>query len=345
MITGELVKEKSEKEYRLVDLLSASDLRLFNTDRKKFWKEKVLGEKREEEYNKSILLGSVAHCLLLDPHKFDEKYIMSTCETPPTGMVLTFTESLYRQTIGAMDEEGRIGMDFKEMLDVAYAESGFKITLEAAVKKFNETGKEYYEQLVKAKAQGLEIVCMNDINIANRIVEIIRGDKFVGGYFNNVDFCELQVEGFEVDGVKMKAMMDKLLVSHEHEVIRLVDLKIVFDNQNFMREYYLKKQAYIQGYIYYQALKSGKLELGFDYSKYLIMAPTFLAADSGCFYAPVSYEMTHVDLRKAYEGFEYNGRAYRGVKETLEELNWSMETGIWNMSKKAYDNRGILNLE
>jgi len=239
MIEGEKKNNgRTEKEYRALEMLSASDLRQFNTDRKKFYKEKVLGEKREEEYNKAMLIGSLVHCLLLDPHEFDNRYLMSTCDAPPTGMVLTFTESLYRQTMSNMDEDGNITLDFKKMIETAHLESGFKISIEAAVEKFNKTGKEYYEQIVRAKAKGLDIVCMDDINIANRIVEIIKADEFVGDYFADVEFCELQIEGFIVDGVEMKCMMDKLMISHGKKTIQLLDPKIVFDNQNFFREYY-----------------------------------------------------------------------------------------------------------
>jgi len=345
MIEGNKIGvELTEKDYRALPMLSSSDLRQFITDRKKFYKEKVLGEKREEEYNKSILIGSICHCLLLEPDNFDSKYLLSTCETPPTGMVLTFTESLYRQTIASMDEEGNVTADFGDMLQTAHAESGFKISLEAAVKKFNETGLDYYKQLVAAKSQGLEIVCLDDINIATKIVKIVKEDPFVGGYFTNTDYCELKAEGFLVEEVEMKMMADKIIVDREHETLQLVDPKIVFDNQNFYREYFLKKRADIQAYIYYEGLKSGKIDLGFDYSKYLVLPPIFIAVDSGCYYAPVQYKMTLKGLKNAYEGFVENGREYKGVKEIMEELNWAKETGNWKITKKIFDNKGIVDL-
>ncbi len=336
--------EISEKEYRAIPMLSASDLRQFITDRKKFYKEKVLGEKRLEEYNKSILIGNICHTLLLEPDEFDNKYLMSTCETPPTGMVLSFTESFYRNTVANMDDDGNITADVAELLNTAYAESGFKISFEAAIKKFNESGKDYYEQLVVAKSKGLEIVCLDDINIATKIVKMIKEDEFVGKYFTNTDYCELKADGFLIDGIEMKCMLDKVMVDREHETIQLIDPKIVFDNQNFYREYFLKKRADIQAYIYYMALKSGKVDLGFDYSKYVILPPIFIAVDSGCYYKPVQYRVSHEGLKNAYEGFAVNDREYKGVKEILQELNWAKETGNWTISKKIFDNQGIVDL-
>lgn len=345
MIEGNKIeKEKSEQEYRAIEMLSSSDLRLFNTDRKRFYKEKVLREPRVEEYSKSLLVGSIVHCLLLEPQEFDNKFLLSTCETPPGGMLLTFVESLYRHSVTTMNEEGVVEAEFGNLLQIAYEESGYKIKLEAVLEKFKKDGKEYYDQLMAAKMQGLEIVCLSDINIATKIVEMVKGDELVGHYFNNIDFCELKVEGFLVDGVEMKAMLDKLIVCSEKETIQLLDLKVVYDNQDFRYSYYLKRQAYIQAYIYQEAIKSGKLNLGFNYSGWTILSPVFLAVDSGCYYTPVRYDVGLKGLEMAYKGFVENGREYPGVKDTLSEILWCQETGNWKISKKAYENKGIVSL-
>lgn len=344
MIEGNKIGgEKTEKEYRAIPMLSASDLRQFTTDRKKFYKEKVLGEQREEEYNKSILIGSLVHCLLLEPDEFDNKYMLSTCENPPTANMLVFTESLYKHSVASI-EDGKVTKDFQELIDIAYVESGYKIAKETVLKNFKDKGETYFNQLMEAKLKGLEVVCLDDINIATKIVRMVKEDEFVGKYFTNTDYCELKAEGFLVDDVEMKCMLDKVIVDREHETLQIVDPKIVFDNQAFVREYFRKKRADIQGYIYYQGLKSGKIDLGFDYSRYVILPPIFIAVDSGCFYKPVQYRMTPDSLKKAYEGFMENEREYKGIKEILEELNWAKETGNWTITKKTFDNQGIVDL-
>src|SRR5688572_2698440 len=106
MIKGPVVK--TEKEYRKIGKLSASDLRLFSTDRRKFFRKVVLGEdiSDEEEYSKALLIGSLVHTLLLSPHLFDEKYLMSICSSPPTELMLAFTEALYKHTILNTTEDG-----------------------------------------------------------------------------------------------------------------------------------------------------------------------------------------------------------------------------------------------
>lgn len=219
-MTGEKKEKLSENQYRSIPLLSASDLRSFSIDRLKFYKEKILGEKREEEYNKAILLGNLGHCLILEPEKFDDKFFMSICSTPPTGMLLTFTEALYKHTVMSMNEDGEVTEDFGNLVDLAYEDSGFKITKEAVLKKFTEpnkksgeTAEQYYKQLREAKTKNLEVACVDDITIAEKAVNLVLHDEFTGPIFEEREGCEYcneqQIEGFTVEGLEMKAMLDK----------------------------------------------------------------------------------------------------------------------------------------
>jgi len=354
-MTGEKRETRAEIEYRKVPMLSASDLRSFSIDRLKFYKEKILGEKREEEYNKAILIGNLGHCLILEPEKFDDKFFLSICSTPPTGMLLAFTEALYKHTVMSMSEDGEVTEDFGNLVDLAYEDSGFKITKEAVLKKFTEpnkksgeTAEQYYKQLREAKTKNLEVACVDDITIAEKAVSLIMQDEFTGPIFEDrkgeESFNEQQIEGFKVGNLEMKAMLDKIKVNHHNKTIQIYDLKFVYDVINFKREYWLKKQAYIQGYIYWKAMISGILDLGFDYSDYEILPPIFIVAHSGCFYRPLQYRMTVEDLDKAERGFVENEREYKGVTEIINDISWCQENQIWNISKAAFEAGGIVNL-
>lgn len=344
MIEGK--KIITEETYRAIPSLSSSDLRLFSIDRKKFYKTKVLLEERDEEYSKALLIGSISHCLLLEPENFESKFFLSVCEKPPTGMLLTFTESLYKHTIACMDEEGVVTREFSELAQLAYEESGYKITLEAVLKKFAGEGERYYYQLREAKTRGLEVVCVDDLAIANKIVQIIKEDEFVGPIFSDEleGLNEVKVESFDLDGIEMKAMLDRIIIDRKNKTIQLYDLKVVFDNQNFYREYWLKKKAYIQAFVYWRALMAGTLDLGFNYADYEILPPIFIAADSGCHYQPLLYTMKVSDLDKAEYGFMESGRFYEGVSTILSEIKFCKENNIWNISKKAYENKGVVEL-
>ncbi len=351
-MTGDKITHKTEAEYRKVPMLSASDLRQFSTDRKAFFQEKILGEKREEDYNKAILIGNLVHCLLLEPQEFDNKFYMSICEKPPTGLLLAFTEALYKHTVLSLDENNVVTEDFDSLSDKAYVDSEFKISKEAVLKNFTTPNKKtgeipenYYKQLLEARLQGLEVACVDDITIAEKIVKQLREDEFVGGIFEDTEdtqsFNEQKIEGFEVDGIQMKGMLDRIVVNHKDKTLQIYDLKVVYDPINFMREYYLKKAAYIQGYIYRIGLLSGKLDLGFDYSDYKHLPPIFLCAHSGCFYKPIQYKMSMNSLLAANIGFDVAQRHYPGVGDIIQDILFAQEKGEWNISLKDYLTNGV----
>lgn len=345
-MTGEK-RKLTELEYRELDLLSSSDLRQFVKDRQQFYKEKILGEKKEEEYNRASLIGSLVHCILLEPQEFDNKYFMSICSSPPTGLMLSFVESLYKHSVESFNEKGEVTEDFEVLTEKAYNDSGFKITKAKVLENFSKENKKtgecpktYYDQLMLAKSKGLEVVCVDDINIAEKIVKQIQEDEFVGPIFAEDSDNEVKVEGFEVNGLKMKAMIDKIVVNHKARTIQIYDLKVVYDPLEFKKEYWLKKTGYIQGFIYWKALMSGKLDLGFEYDDYEILPPKYIVAHSGCFYNPLIYSMTIDDLDLAYYGFQENSFMYPGVKEITEDIKWALETNNWKISKKDWENLG-----
>ena len=321
-----IVKAKSEKEYRKLEALSSSDLRVFSSDRKKFFKTRVLGETVEEEYSRSMLIGHLVHCLLLEPEEFDKRYFTSICTAPPTGKMLDFVETLYKN---------RDIPKLSDNIRKSYDEVGFTWTLQTVVKKFTEgTGEDYYNQLLEARGKGLEVVCAADLSISEKIISIIKGDRNVGPIFNKSNHREVKIEKFYIDGFELKGMIDDIEVNHEDKEIKISDLKVVYDNQNFYREYYLKKNSYIQAYLYYEATKTWAINQGLK--DYLVHPPRFIAVDSGCFFAPVIYELEKEHLDKAYLGFKEGNKYYPGVKEILEEVSWAQENNIWNMTKKQY---------
>ena len=40
--------------------------------------------------------------------------------------------------------------------------------------------------------------------------------------------------------------------------------------------------------------------------------------------------------------FEYKGRNYPGVKETIEDLKWALNMNVWNISRKNYQSNGLV---
>ena len=108
---------KNEQDYRNTPVDSASSLKIFSLDRRKYYKifiEKV--KEDDEDTNKAMIIGSLVDCLLLSSSDFDFKFHMSACASTPTGLMEKFVEALYKYTRNATNEEGIVMREFKDIL-------------------------------------------------------------------------------------------------------------------------------------------------------------------------------------------------------------------------------------
>lgn len=348
MISG---KPMTNSEYRKMDRLSASDLRLFITDKKKFFKKHIekADEDEDEEYNRSFLIGDIVHCKLLEPDEFDNKFFMSICSEPPTGLMLKFTEALVKYTRIYTDEEGVVTVNFEEIAKEAYKEAGFKWTFPIVLEKFKGSNAEtYYQELRESRVNGKKVVTLSDINIADAVVNTLKTHEFTRSIVNEVSTEDVIILHetqllFEYGGFELKSMLDKIRIDKKAKTVQIYDYKVVWDNQRFYREYYLYRRADIQGFLYWRAAIQA-LKADFDLGDYEFLPPIFIVADSTNFYAPILFKMSMDDLHNSEFGWtdENNGRVYKGVNEILEELMWHNENGSWGETPKLREQNGIV---
>lgn len=334
MISG---NKRSEKEYRKLDILSASDLRTYATeDRRAFFKKCILRQKGDEEPSRSAKIGSIVHSLLLEPHEFEKKYFMSICMEPPTGKMKLFVDSLFKHTLANTDEDGVVQLEFEDLAQLAFTDSGYKRGgLEAVLANFQ--GKEpemYYRERRACEVSGKELICQEDRNIAEKIVETLRNHEYTSHIFKNSE-KEVQIEGFEIDGLPLKAMLDD--IEEDYSSITATDLKVTWTNENFFEEYFLKRRADIQAFVYNRAVNH-------IYPDKIINPFRFVVADSTNFCAPLVYTIGEYWEDKTYNGFTYNGRYYIGLKQIIEEIKWHTSTGNWTVSQEAFNNLGQIKI-
>lgn len=346
-ITG----KKTEASYRAIVMNSSSSLKDFSTDRKKYYRKYVLGEKTEDKDTQAATTGRVVETLLLEPDEFDNRFHMSSCAKPPTGLMLDFVTALNSHTQAATNEDGVITKDFEEIAKAAYADSGFKIKFDAVLAKFAGSDNEvYYNEMRIVSAKGLTVVTTDDVTNAEKVVEELKTNPATADIVNAVDsdrwqiFNQHQVEGYEVDGMKFKSMMDKIVVDHVRKTIQIYDLKCVWAVENFYEEYYLYRRAYIQAYLYHRALLNSEDAFPFDSKEYRVHYPQFIVCDSTNYYSPLVYILDGDDMEDAYNGFEHKGRKYPGVKELITDLKWAIDNDKWNISRKNYINDGKVKL-
>jgi hypothetical protein len=347
MITG---ASKTEATYRAVGLDSSSSLKEFSMDRKKYYRKYILGEDVEDKDTQAATTGRVVETLLLEPEEFDNRFYMSSCVEAPSALMLAFVNALYKHTKEATDDYGNITRTFEDISKDAYVDSGFKIKYEAVIGKFVGSDAEiYYNEMRTVKARGLTVVTAEDVTNAEKIVEELRNNPVTKDVVNLVSssrysvYNQLQVEGYEIDGMIFKSMMDKLVVDHEARTIQVYDLKCTWSVENFLEEYYLYRRAYIQAYLYFWAATYFR-EDDQELAGYQILPPKFIVCDSTKYYNPLIYTLDYNDLDSAYDGFTHKNREYKGVRTIIADLQWALENNVWNISRENSLNNGMVNI-
>lgn len=348
MIQGQ---KKTEASYRAVSLDSSSSLKEFSLDRRKYYKKYILNENVAEKDNQASNMGRIVETQLMEPEEFDNRFYLSSLATAPTGLMLEFVEALYKHTTEATDEFGNVTREFKDIVQDAYVDSGFKIKLEAVLAKFEGSDAEiYYKEIREIRSKGLTVVTTQDVSNADKIVAELRSNQFTSEIVNLIDSSrwsvknQFQIEGYEVDGVKLKSMLDKMIVDHDNRIIHIYDLKCTWSVENFLEEYYLYRRAYIQAYLYWRAVLSLTEDKTNELYGYNVVFPRFIVCDSTNYYAPLIYVVNQIDMADAYDGFEHKGRKYPGVKQIIDDLKWAKENDVWNISKENYVSKGLVGI-
>jgi len=346
MITGN--SKPSESQYRATALDSSSSLKDFAQNRKKYYRKWVLNEEIEDEETKAMVIGTVVETLLLEPEFFDNRFYMSACASAPTGLMLSFVEALYKYTKEATNEEGVVMRDFADISQDAYVASGFKIKYEAVIGKFAGSDAEiYFNEILKVRTNNLTVVTTLDVTNAEKIVEELKTNFVTKDIVNLVNserwiiHNQLQIEGYKIDDLMMKSMIDKCIIDTHNKVIRPYDLKTTWSVEGFFKEYFLYRKSYIQAFVYHKAIQYYR---DINYPGYSIQPLAFIVCDSTNYYNPLIYQLTFDDLKDAKEGFEYKGTYYQGVSSIIEDLKWSQIENQWGISRENYLLNGVVPL-
>lgn len=348
----------NEKNYRQLAIDSSSSLRDFAKDRKLYYRKYVLGEDVDDKDTKASIMGRLVEMLVLDTREhFEEMVVESVAVKPPTGLMAIFVENLYKISKSSVDENGKVTRNFEDMAREAYEETGYKIPYDRVMFGTDKTEgfvgsdtEKYYNEMKKTRGTNKVLATSEEIATAERIAEELKTNFVTNEVINLMNskryqiFNQFQIEGYEIDGLPLKSMLDKVIVDHDKKLIYIYDVKCVWSVENFYEEYYLYKRGYIQPYLYYQAIHSTKADMGFDKSGYRIAYPEYIVCDSINYYNPLIYKLTSEDMISAYQGFEYRGRKYPGVKDIIADIKWALSTGIWNMSRENYLSDGKVEL-
>jgi hypothetical protein len=349
MITGQV--DEKLIPYRQKEGLNYSSIKVFDDDGVGvFYDQFILGNKKEKK-STALLIGNIVDDIILSHQgdltsfyqHFDEKYVKFEGDKG-SGQVFVLVDTLF-DSLMETAVDGRVTADFetcfREAFDKVQAGGKYKgKTWEKGLEDFNANGKAYFDK--KMEAIGKDVVDMKTLAVAEKTANALLTDEFTSTLLRgegNPVMPKVVIE-FEYLGVKCKVEVDMIELNHEEQTIQPIDLKCVYDNEDFNYSY-IKYKYYLQAGFYTKAIEAwAKKE---DMEDYLILPFKFVVGDTSVNNRrPLIYTLDGQDIINAITGFKLRGYNYRGVHELVEEIKWHMDNDIWNCSREAIENDGHL---
>lgn len=307
--------------------ISNSSLSVFNHDPSYFYKVHVTKELEDKKESDAMLLGSIIHCMLLEPEEFDNRYFTSSVlpNEMPSGMMLEYVKALAEQKV-----EDELSFEF------AYAKSGYKISREKVLENFNKVpGYRTYLQELKDPRQVVSTAMMETAKLN---VENVKASPYWHRILGNLKWKEekeleiywnttVTVDGEEY-ALPLKSKLDHLFVHYDEEFnllsLRYFDYKT--DSQKPVHKYqdsFEYWKTYRQFAFYWLAMREWARQnypkADLDISMYVV--PIDVVRNK-----TVTYEVKRSYLVKGMEEIDKN----------LRDLAWHMTNNLWEYPKDIY---------
>lgn len=355
--------EQITTDYRANGRINQSLLKAFDKSRKDFYRQYVLKESKEEKTSYSMLLGSIVDFIVLEcgadfqefEQRLEEKFYLYD-GVRGDGQMFDLVDMLFNITLRDRTEDGVSTSDFSarfsEAFDIIQAQGKFKgKTVVKAIELFTDSKEaDYYK--AKIDSIGKTVIDLRLLEKAKQIATKVISDVNVGGVFlrpSDDDFhvythlvIEWEYETLFGDIIECKQEVDKLDVNHKDKTVQPYDAKAVYDTEGF--EYsYLKYGYYIQQAFYTLGIRQWMNENGME--DYTQLPFKFIVIDTSVDnMKPLLFVTDEEDFKQALTGFSINGRKYSGLRGLFEEINWALNTGIFDISKDNYDSNQIVDL-
>lgn len=356
----------TEAEYRALKIDSYSSLKVFIEDRKKYYKKFVLEEPVKDPDSQSLVFGSLVDCLLFTPDEFDKRFTFSVTDVPK-GQYKKLIDELMVITSQSLGDNGEVTRDVEDMLldayrNVKYDFAGNTVdfkrdSFEVVKKKFIGSDLElYYKQL--RESYGKEVIESTTVDVALAVLNELKSNPFTAEIINAetdseqdvytqfplIEECVIiQRDDLEGDEFKLKGLLDKLIVNHKRKQIDIYDLKTAWDNEGEFINNYFKYKYYIQVAVYlYLVMEWKKKQKGIE--DYVVNYPKFVVADSNNYKSPLVYTTGRDNFEQGMRGFTIRGKYYPGVMRAISDLVWHKKSGIWNISRENYKNKGLVEI-
>lgn len=347
--------------YRDVRAFSQSSLKLLDFSVTKFHREEylwVIGQKLDrpdDGGSDAMTLGSLVDAILTRPDDVKKEYEVINCNVG--GQMKDFVEEFFKiEQSMVLPEDSMLDPEQAAQVNakVAYDLVGFKRDkLETVIARFRSEGLEYYNAL--RKTIGKKIVSTEVIEHANSLVKCMEEDEFIGpiirrekgsgisgGGMQTVDVYDQLAIYWEERGLKLKALLDKVVVNHMSKTVQPYDIKTT-GSSNFQDAYGMYRYD-LQGAFYTDALRHWMKEQGIE--DYTILPFKFIVAftnEKGI--GPQMWQMGARDYTVGRWGVTRpKEKKVKGYSTLIDDLLWHIKEDKWKYPKEVYMNKGVREL-
>lgn len=330
-------------EYRKVDRLSYSALKMYNEDRKKFYKKYILKEESKDTDNEYLRMGNIVDVIMTDPDNFDD-YFVITSSDKPSGQLLTFVNILFDITLKDTDFITKVvKTDLIDRMQRAYTrlkeENGGKLRdkFETFVENFAQKGRSYFDELLASI--GKTVITADELALGTSISESIKKCDAFNLNKGCIKLTKVPIL-FEYKDVELKAEIDEIEIDTIKKIIYPFDYKITSFVEDFFYNSFLKKGYYIQSSLYKFAIEEWKKNT--EYKDFKVENLAFKVACQNNYYAPLLYKTLDVHYSGGFTGFIIGDTFYKGIDQLISEIQYSTETNTWNISARNSFNNGVV---
>lgn len=308
--------------------ISNSALSVFSYDPSYFHKVYITKELQDKKESDAMLLGSIIHCMLLEPDEFECRYFVSSVspEEMPSGMMLEYVKTL--ATFPEVDEIAH---------EAAYIKSGYKISRDKVLENFNKGTffKKYLEELRDKRQLVSQFMFdsakMHVENVTNSPYWTkILGDKSLWEEHNELEIyweTMIQVEGCDIV-LPMKSKLDHLFVHVGPDntlEVKYFDYKT--DSQKPIHKYvdsFEYWKTYRQFAFYYLAIHEWVKQKFPDWK-----------LDIQMYVVPIDVVRNKTVIYKVDSS--YIAKGMQEIDNDLVDLAWHMCTNQWEFPRKIYE--------
>tara|TARA_R110002020_G_scaffold85441_4_gene210919 strand:+ start:3300 stop:4289 length:990 start_codon:yes stop_codon:yes gene_type:complete len=293
----------------------------------------------EEKESTAMNKGSLVDVLLTSPDLFKKDFYLMK------GNKLTAsTYTLYKELITRLPKFSLEAFE-KEAFKVIKDLKLWSTTRDPEVLKKKIHNKDLISNLKdfynsKSKTQ----VYPQEYESCKELVNELKTHSFTRGYFTADKSSEILFQVpivFEHNGIKYKILLDGILIDKWNKTFTPFDLKTSEDSARAFPSKIYRWRYDIQASLYSIGAEIFRQA---NFPDYESKDFTFVVGSFNSPTRPLLYNAKALLNIGEYGGTLQNGRVIRGFRDLTEDYFWHLENDLWEYSKEAYTNNGIINL-